>query len=106
MVGSFTVTAPQGAPDLRVNQSPTSAAGSNLFTYTVPSLAINGTYAQGAQLTAPATAGTYYVWVITDNTGTAGQTSGGPRTISFASAHSSGSRLLRGRTRQTQQLRF
>ena len=58
---------------VRVNQSSTSAAGSNLFTYSVTSLPVNGTFAQGASIAAPAVAGTYYVWVITDNTGTAGQ---------------------------------
>jgi hypothetical protein len=31
--------------------------------------------AQNATVTAPSTAGTYYVWVFADNTGTAGQPS-------------------------------
>src|SRR5207244_1434073 len=60
---------------VRVNQSSSSAAGTNLFTYSVPSLGANGTYAQGASITASTTAGTYYVWVITDNASTAGQSS-------------------------------
>jgi hypothetical protein len=34
---------------------------------------VNGTFPQGATISAPSTAGTYYVWVITDNTSSAGQ---------------------------------
>ena len=68
-----TGTAGASTTVVRVNQSSTSAAGTNAFTYSVPSLAANGTFAQSASITAPSTAGTYYVWVITDNTNSAGQ---------------------------------
>ena len=58
---------------VRINQSTTSAAGTNLATISTPSLAAGASQSQSATLTAPTTAGTYYVWVITDNTNSAGQ---------------------------------
>jgi hypothetical protein len=72
-----TASANASSTILRVNQSSTSASGSNLFTYAVTSLAVNATYPQAAQITASTTAGSYYVWVITDNTGSAGQSTEG-----------------------------
>ena len=58
---------------VRINQSTTLGSGTNLATVATNALAANGTQAQSANLTAPTTPGTYYVWVLADNNGTAGQ---------------------------------
>ena len=68
-----TGTANASTTVVRINQSTTSAAGTNLASISTPSLAAGGSQPQNTTLTAPTTAGTYYVWVIADNTSTAGQ---------------------------------
>ena len=52
---------------VRINQSTTSAAGSNLSSVSTAALGAGSSVGQSATLTAPTTPGTYYVWVIADN---------------------------------------
>ncbi|MHB9116727.1 MAG: Lcl domain-containing protein [Burkholderiales bacterium] len=70
-----TGTANASTTVVHINQSTTSAVGSNLASISTNSLASGGSQSQIASLTAPTTAGTYYVWVIADNNSTAGQSS-------------------------------
>src|SRR5437868_4790309 len=75
-----------------------SAAGSNLATVSASGLSAGASVSQSATVTAPSTAGTYYVWVIADNNSTAGQTgstanndillAGGILTVTSAAASS------------------
>ena len=60
---------------VRITSSSSSAAGTNLAQVSTGSLAAGQSVAQSATVTAPSTAGTYYVWVIADNYSTSGQTS-------------------------------
>lgn len=60
---------------VRINQSTTSAAGTNLASVSVGSLAGGGRASFSANVAAPATAGSYRVWVIADNNNTSGQNS-------------------------------
>lgn len=53
--------------ELRITQSPTSFAGTDLTGVTTAALSGNTSVAQSATLTAPTTPGTYYVWAIADN---------------------------------------
>jgi len=54
---------------VRINQSTTSAAGSNLASVNTAALAAHSSVPQSATITAPTTPGTYYVWIIADNYG-------------------------------------
>ena len=58
---------------VRVNQNSATATGSNFITLATNALGTNATHSQGANLTAPASPGTYYVWVIADNFASSGQ---------------------------------
>jgi 3-methyladenine DNA glycosylase Mpg len=53
--------------ELRINQSTTSFAGTDLAGVSTAALAGLSSVSQNAALTAPTTPGTYYVWVIADN---------------------------------------
>ena len=52
---------------IRINQSSSSAAGSNLDTEGTAALGAGISVSQSSVLTAPTTPGTYFVWVIADN---------------------------------------
>jgi GH25 family lysozyme M1 (1,4-beta-N-acetylmuramidase) len=52
---------------VRINQSTSSYAGTTLTNVTMPALYGSSSTPQSAQLTVPATPGTYYVWIIADN---------------------------------------
>ena len=52
---------------IRINQSSSSAAGSNLDTEGTAALGAGISVSQNSVLTAPTTPGTYFVWVIADN---------------------------------------
>jgi hypothetical protein len=54
---------------VRINQSTTSSAGTDLATIGTPALAAGTSVAQSATLTAPTTPGIYYVWVVADASG-------------------------------------
>jgi len=54
---------------VRINQSTTSASGGNLAFIDTPALSGNSSVPQSATITAPATPGTYYVWIIADDYG-------------------------------------
>ena len=58
---------------LRINNSTTTAGGANLATVNTSSLGAGGSVGQAATVAVPAVPGTYYVWVITDNLSSAGQ---------------------------------
>lgn len=53
--------------ELRINQSSTSAAGTDLTGVSTAALAGGASVSQNATLTAPTTPGTYDVWVIADD---------------------------------------
>jgi hypothetical protein len=53
--------------ELRINQSSSSASGTNLTGVSTAALAGNSSVSQSATLTAPTTPGTYYVWVLADD---------------------------------------
>jgi hypothetical protein len=52
---------------VRINQSSSSAAGTNLASISTAALGGGSSVWQSAGLTAPPTPGTYYVWVLADN---------------------------------------
>ena len=52
---------------IRINQSSTSAAGSNLDTESTAALGAGASTSQNSVLNAPTTPGTYFVWIIADN---------------------------------------
>lgn len=52
---------------VRINQSSSSAAGSNLAQIATPPVAAGSSIDQTATINVPSTPGTYYVWVIVDN---------------------------------------
>ena len=52
---------------VRINQSSTSAAGSNLDTEGTAALGAGASASQNSVLTAPTTPGTYFVWILADN---------------------------------------
>lgn len=58
---------------VRITNSATSSAGTNLASIGTPAMAAGASASQQAVVAAPATAGTYYVWVVADNSNTAGQ---------------------------------
>jgi len=58
---------------VRINQTIATAAGSNLVAISTPGLAAGASQSQSASLAAPAAAGTYYVWVLADDGGSAGE---------------------------------
>jgi alpha-tubulin suppressor-like RCC1 family protein len=68
-----TVQANASTAVVRVTTSNTSAAGANAATGDIPLIAAGGSLPATAYVTVPTTPGTYYVWVIVDNTKTAGQ---------------------------------
>jgi hypothetical protein len=68
-----TGTANPSTTVLRVNQSATTAAGTNVRSLPVGGLSANTSIDQSAALIAPATPGTYWVWAWADNGATAGQ---------------------------------
>ncbi|MGE4050188.1 MAG: CARDB domain-containing protein [Piscinibacter sp.] len=68
-----TQTAAASIAVVRVNSSTTSAAGTNLATIAVPQIAAGGSVDLNTTVLAPAVAGTYRVWVIADNSSSAGQ---------------------------------
>jgi len=68
-------TASASTTVVRITSSSSSAAGTNLAQVSTGSLAAGQSVTQSATVTAPSTAGTYYVWVIADNYSTSGQTS-------------------------------
>lgn len=54
---------------IRINRSPTKAAGADLQLVSTTALASGASAPQSVQLTAPSAPGKYYVWVIADNYG-------------------------------------
>jgi probable HAF family extracellular repeat protein len=52
---------------IRINQSPTKATGTNLASVPTSALVAQSSASQSATVAAPATPGTYYVWVIADD---------------------------------------
>ena len=52
---------------VRINQSPTKAAGTNLKSVPTAALAAQSSVPQSATVAAPGVPGTYYVWVIADD---------------------------------------
>ncbi len=58
---------------VRVNQNSGSASGSNLTTLATNALGVSASQSQSANLTAPTSPGTYYVWVLADNFSSSGQ---------------------------------
>jgi hypothetical protein len=68
-----TGTANASTTVVRINQSSTNAGGTNLASFNTPSLVAGGSQPQATNLSAPTTAGTYYVWVLADNFSTSGQ---------------------------------
>ena len=67
-----TATAAASIAAVRINQSSNSEAGLNLGASSVPSLAVGASFPATAIANAPATLGTYRVWVIAGNGDTAG----------------------------------
>ena len=71
--GTFTIantgtaTANASTAVIRINQSATSSAGTNLATVNVAALAAGASVNVAPSVTAPATAGSYRVWVLADN---------------------------------------
>ena len=53
--------------EVRINQSTTSAAGTNLAGVSTAALAGNSSVSQSATITAPTAPGTYFVWVLADD---------------------------------------
>jgi hypothetical protein len=53
--------------ELRITQSATSSAGTDLVGVSTPALAAGASVAQSGTLTAPTAPGTYYVWVVADD---------------------------------------
>jgi hypothetical protein len=72
-----TGTANASSTEVRITSSSSSygSSANNVGAVSASSLSANGSVAQNVTVTAPSTAGTYYVWVIADNTSTAGQSS-------------------------------
>jgi hypothetical protein len=58
---------------VRITPSPTSAAGTDLASISTSALAAGASVNQNTMLTAPATPGTYYVWVVADRFGVVDQ---------------------------------
>jgi hypothetical protein len=61
---------------VRVNQSSTSAGGANAASVAAQAMPVGVAQAQTASITAPASLGTHWVWLVADNAATAGQSSG------------------------------
>jgi hypothetical protein len=72
-----TGTANASSTEVRITTSSSSygSSANNVGAVAASSLSASGSVAQNVTVTAPSTAGTYYVWVIADNTSTAGQSS-------------------------------
>ena len=73
LVNQGSSTASASTAVVRINQSSTSSAGTNLVTFSFPSMPAGSTSPASAPVTAPSTAGSYRVWVLADNGSTAGQ---------------------------------
>lgn len=73
VVNTGNATANASTAVVRINQSDTSAAGTNLATVGVSSLAVGASQGRSVTVNSPSSPGTYRVWVIADNTNTAGQ---------------------------------
>jgi hypothetical protein len=68
-----TATAAASTAVVRINQSTTSAAGTDFARISVPAMASGASAITGAKVTTPTTSGIYRVWVIADIDRTAGQ---------------------------------
>lgn len=58
---------PSTVTGVRINQSTTSFAGTDITNVPMPALNANSSTPQSAQIIVPTTPGTYYVWIIADN---------------------------------------
>ncbi|NNE34268.1 MAG: hypothetical protein HKN13_03465, partial [Rhodothermales bacterium] len=59
---------------LRISDSSTSSAGPNLVTINASSMPANSSFSGTTSIPSPTTNGIYYVWMVADNSQTAGQT--------------------------------
>ena len=62
---------------VRVNQSSTSSSGANLAAESIAALSAGSAATVSSTITAPTVPGVYRIWVIADDTGTAGQSAAG-----------------------------
>jgi hypothetical protein len=74
MKNQGSATANASSTVVRITSSNSTAAGSDLGTVSTASLTAGQSVAQNVTVTAPMTAGTYYVWVIADDYNTSGET--------------------------------
>lgn len=73
IANSGSATAAASTAVVRINQSSTSSAGTNLASISIPQLGVGSSVNTGASVSAPQTPGDYRIWVIADNTNSAGQ---------------------------------